>query len=186
MHVWTVAGTRHASLLFACSTFHLFSCFSFAFVSLRYIVFARKPKCISISVFCCVCASSWLQQWPCQCHGICMPVCVRDSQHWTILLIVVCTDLLCVCRRVTHYALQSGFSTTLTTPLSTPVFRRNPPQPVHIWSSSRTSCLWHSDSWLGYVQSDTLKEFSGILGILKLLSLQLPFDEREQKPVTWG
>ena len=45
--------------------------------------------------------------------------------------------------RVTHYVLQSGFSTTLTTSLSTLVFRRNPPQPVHIRPSSQTSCLWH-------------------------------------------
>ena len=42
--------------------------------------------------------------------------------------------------RVTHYVLQSGFSTALTT---TPGFRRNPLQPVPIWPSSQTSCLWH-------------------------------------------
>ena len=34
--------------------------------------------------------------------------------------------------------------------------------------------------WLGYVQKDALKECSGIFGVLKLLSLQLPFDGREQ------
>ena len=45
--------------------------------------------------------------------------------------------------RVTHYVLQYGLSTTLTATLSTPVFRRNPPQPVHIWPSSQTSFLWH-------------------------------------------
>ena len=31
-----------------------------------------------------------------------------------------------------HYVLQSGFSATLTASLSTPVFRTNPAQPVHI------------------------------------------------------
>ena len=43
--------------------------------------------------------------------------------------------------RVTHYVLQSGFSTTLSTTLCTPVFRRNPPLPVHVCPSSQTSCL---------------------------------------------
>ena len=40
--------------------------------------------------------------------------------------------------------------------------------------------------WLGYVQNDALKECSGIIGDLKLLSLQLPFDGKEEKPVTGG
>ena len=40
--------------------------------------------------------------------------------------------------------------------------------------------------WLGYVQNDALDECSGIFGVLKPLSLQLLFDEREQKPVTGG
>ena len=40
--------------------------------------------------------------------------------------------------------------------------------------------------WLGYVQFDSLKECSGIFGILKLLSIQLPFDGREQNPVSGG
>ena len=43
--------------------------------------------------------------------------------------------------RVTHYVLQSGFSTTLTTSLSTPDCRKYPPQRVHIRPSSQTSCL---------------------------------------------
>ena len=43
----------------------------------------------------------------------------------------------------------SGFSTTLTTTLSIPVFRRNPPQPVHIWPSSQISCLGHSTTLTG-------------------------------------
>ena len=33
---------------------------------------------------------------------------------------------------VTNYVLQCGFSTPLTTTLSTPVFIKKPPQPVHI------------------------------------------------------
>ena len=33
--------------------------------------------------------------------------------------------------------------------------------------------------WSRYVQNDALKERSGILGVLKLLSLQLPFGGRE-------
>ena len=40
--------------------------------------------------------------------------------------------------------------------------------------------------WLGNVQNDALDECSGIFGFLKLLSLQLPFDGREEKPVTGG
>ena len=51
--------------------------------------------------------------------------------------------------RVTHYALQSGFSTTLTTILPIPVFWRTPPQPVYIWPSSQTSFLWHSTTLTG-------------------------------------
>ena len=54
--------------------------------------------------------------------------------------------------RVAHYVLQSGFPTTLTITLSTPVFRRNPPQPVHTWPSSQTSCLWHPTTLTGVCQ----------------------------------
>ena len=90
--------------------------------------------------------------------------------------------------RVTRYVLQSGFSTTLPTTLFTPAFRRNPPKTVHIsiWPSSRTTCLRHWPCWLGYAQNDALEECSGIFSLLKLLSLQLPFDGREQKPVMRG
>ena len=40
--------------------------------------------------------------------------------------------------------------------------------------------------WLGYIQNDALEEYSGIFEVLKLLSLQLSFDGREQKPVIDG
>ena len=116
-----------------------------------------------------------------------------------LLLVYLCTvsrnlfaftftkkKLECDTTRVTHYVLQSGFSTTLTTTLSTPVFRGNPPQPVHIWPSSQTSCLWHPTTLTGDVQNDALEEYSGIFGVLKLLSLQLSFDGREQKRVKGG
>ena len=50
----------------------------------------------------------------------------------TCVSVSTCCCVVRVCyTRVTH-VLQSGFSTTLTTILSTPAFRRNPPQPVHI------------------------------------------------------
>ena len=47
--------------------------------------------------------------------------------------------------RVTHYVLQSGFSAALTTTLSTPVFRRNPPQHFTILSNQLSMTPDHID-----------------------------------------
>ena len=44
--------------------------------------------------------------------------------------------------RVTHYVLQSGFSTTLTTTLSTPVFRRKPLS-LYTFDHPLKPALWH-------------------------------------------
>ena len=68
---------------------------------------------------------------------------------------MICSFYICAAARtrVTHYILQSGFSTTLTTTLSTPLFRRPPlPQLVHKWPSSQTSCLWHPTTLTGVNQ----------------------------------
>ena len=71
--------------------------------------------------------------------------------------------------------------------MSAPVFRRSTSHPVHIIDHPLKLAVYDArPHWLGYVQKDALEERSGIFGVLKLLSLELPFDEREQKTVTGG
>ena len=90
----------------------------------------------------------------CTCRsGVCWTVLFGEGRGWcgdgdVVLFVVfwffVCFVLLVVCfcllnsssvfdsnTRVTHKVLQSGFTTTLTASLSTPIFRRTP-QPVRI------------------------------------------------------
>ena len=108
---------------------------------------------------------------------------LTDAQavaQWCTALSTTTALMITTNTRVTHYVLQSGFSTTLATTLSTPVFRRNPPKPLQPAVNDTRP------RWLGHVQNDALDECSGIFGILKLLLFKLPFDGREQKPVTGG
>ena len=90
-----------------------------------------------------------------------------------------CTDT-----RVTHCVLQSGYSTTLTILYNHPVyssFFEETPLTLYTFDHPLKPAVYDTrPRSLGYVLNDTLEECSGIFSALKLLSLQLPFDGKEQ------
>ena len=72
--------------------------------------------------------------------------------------------------RVTHYVLQSGFSTTQ--PLCLLQFFEEPPLSLYTLDHPLKPAVYDTrPRWLGYVKNDALDECSGIFGVLKLLIL---------------
>ena len=80
----------------------------------------------------------------------------------------------------THYVLQSVFFNNTYNQSVCFNFSKNPPIRLHtVWHPRKPAVRRTRPRSLGYVQNDTFAECSGIFGALKLLSLQLPLDEKQ-------